>query len=63
MQTDKMLRLPEVKDAVGLTASSIWELEQKGDFPRRRKLTKRAVGWLQSEVLAWMKERPVSHAK
>lgn len=58
---ERIVRLPEVREMTGLAASSIWELEQKGKFPKRRKLTKRAVGWLESEVSAWitgLKEAP-----
>jgi prophage regulatory protein len=53
-----MLRLPEVLKATGLSRTSIWELEQAGTFPRRRRLTARAVAWRSDEIEAWMRSRP-----
>ena len=54
---DKFLRRPEVVKMVGLSSTTIWRLEQTESFPARRKLSTGAVGWLESEVLAWMAER------
>jgi prophage regulatory protein len=35
----------------------IYRLESEGRFPRRIKLGIRAVGWIESEVEAWIRER------
>lgn len=47
---DSNLRLPQVKKATGLSTSTIWRLEKEGLFPKRRKISKRAVAWLSSEI-------------
>ncbi len=52
--SDKILRLPELVRITGLSASTIWRREKEGSFPRRRKISVRAVGWLDSEIEAWM---------
>jgi len=35
----------------------IWRLERDGQFPKRIQLGPMAVGWLESEVNDWIKER------
>jgi prophage regulatory protein len=52
-----MLRLPEVCRVVGLSRSMIYLLESQERFPQRVKLGTRAVGWLESEVQAWLASR------
>jgi prophage regulatory protein len=41
----------------GLSRTSIWRMEKGGKFPRRRQLGPRRVGWIESELLEWMKSR------
>lgn len=54
------IRKAELLTAVGLPASTIDRLEARGEFPRRRLLADRTVGWLVAEVDDWVKSRPVS---
>lgn len=42
---------------VPLSESTIYALEQKGLFPKRFALTKRAVAWDKEEVERWLKAR------
>jgi prophage regulatory protein len=57
---DKFLSEPEVHEISGLTSVTRWRLEKRGEFPRRRKISTNRVGWLESEVRAWLETRPVS---
>lgn len=59
-KSDRLMRLDEVTATVGLDQSTIFRLEQKGRFPRRRKITTRAVGWLASEISEWIAKRPAA---
>jgi prophage regulatory protein len=52
-----MLRLAQVLDATGLGKTKIYELQAKGDFPRRVKITSHSVGWVEEEVQAWLARR------
>lgn len=52
------LRLPEVEARTGYRKSTIYELEAKGEFPRRVKLGPRATAWYAHEVDAWLAGRP-----
>jgi prophage regulatory protein len=51
------IRPRNIKEVTGLSRTTIWRLENKGDFPKRRKLSDNAVGWKASEVTAWMEAR------
>jgi predicted DNA-binding transcriptional regulator AlpA len=51
-------RLADVKAIVKLSRSTIDRLESRGDFPRRRQLSKGAVGWDLAEVRDWWEKRP-----
>ncbi len=54
---DAILRLPQVKQMVGLGRTLIYELRAKGEFPAPVKLGKRSVGWRKSELAAWIAKR------
>ncbi|MEO8314974.1 MAG: AlpA family phage regulatory protein [Pseudomonadota bacterium] len=57
IKTEAVLRLPQVRQITGLGRSSIYAMEASRNFPRRLKLGPRSVGWLESEVLAWVLTR------
>ena len=42
---------------IGLSRSTIYEQIQAGTFPKPIRLGPKAVGWLESEVLAWIEAR------
>lgn len=51
---------------VPLADSTIFEMEQRGEFPRRYALTPRTVVWNLEEVEAWLearKTRPIFRAQ
>lgn len=57
----RIVRRPEVRLLTGLSDSSLDRLEQRGEFPPRRRLGPNAVGWLASEVETWIADRPPAH--
>ena len=53
----EIIRLPEVLKRTGVSRAT-WLLGCKaGRYPRPIKLTERAVGWLSSEIEAFLAER------
>ena len=52
-----VLRRPEVERMTGLPRSTIYDKMSKGQFPKPVKLSEESVGWLSSEVAAWLKQR------
>lgn len=49
-----ILRSKEVVELSGLSLSTISRMEAIGRFPLRRKISKKTVGWLASEVQQWI---------
>lgn len=54
---ERLIRIDEVLHICGLSRSSIYSSIQKGEFPAQVKLSRKASGWLYSEVLAWVNTR------
>lgn len=55
--THTVLRLPAVQSAIGLSRSTIYLRIAEGTFPRPVSLGTRAVGWLQSDIEEWLRQR------
>ena len=56
----KIMRLPEVIQMTGLSRSTIYLRMAKGSFPQTISLGERAVGWLLSDIEAWLDARVVA---
>lgn len=56
-KAEKILRLRAVLARTGLTRSMAYALIKAGSFPVPINLGARAVGWLESEIDAWLAER------
>ena len=54
---NKIHRLPEALGLTGLCRSSLYKALAAKDFPEPVKLGKRAVGWLQSDLMDWVETR------
>ena len=50
----RILKLKEVLTRTGLGKTTLYMLISNGDFPQQIPLGLRAVGWLESEVDAWI---------
>ena len=55
--TMRMLRRPAVETTTGLSRSTIYAMMAEGTFPKPVRLGKRAVGWPQSAIDAWLANR------
>jgi prophage regulatory protein len=53
----RCVRRPQLRQIVPLGDTTIYELEQRGEFPRRFNLTPRCVVWDLAEVEAWVENR------
>lgn len=51
---EKIIRLPEVLNRVGLGRSSIYAGIKMGTFPKQVKLGERSAGWMESEINDWI---------
>lgn len=57
LPTSRPIRRPELRQLVPLADTTIYEMEQRGEFPRRYPLTRRCVVWDLAEVEAWLEAR------
>ena len=53
----RTIRRQQLREMVPLADSTIYEMEQRGEFPRRFALSPRCVVWDLTEVEAWLEER------
>lgn len=57
MPSLQILRLEQVCRMTGLSKSLVYQMEAEQRFPKRIRLTERAVGWIEGEVQGWLAER------
>ena len=50
----------DVAKLVNLSPTSLWRMYNRGEFPRPRRLGTGRVGWLLTEVTAWVNSRPTA---
>jgi prophage regulatory protein len=53
-----LLKIEDVEAKTGLHRVTIWRLEQEGKFPKRRKVSERAVRWIEREIEQWIEALP-----
>lgn len=53
----RLLRFPTVRERTGLSRSTIWRLERRGEFPRHRRISANVVAWVETEVVDWIQSR------
>jgi prophage regulatory protein len=53
----RTIRRQELRQIVPWADTTIYEMERRGEFPRRFNLTPRCVVWDLAEVEAWVEER------
>ena len=59
-QKPKVLNQKQLTEITGLSAVTVWRREKIGEFPARRQLGPRRVGWIAREVEDWIDARPAS---
>jgi prophage regulatory protein len=50
----RLLRLPDVKSATGLSKSTIYARMSEGNFPKQISIGPRLVVWLESDIQQWI---------
>ncbi|MBN9235640.1 MULTISPECIES: helix-turn-helix transcriptional regulator [Phyllobacteriaceae] len=53
----RTIRRQQLREIVPLADSTIYEMERRGEFPRRFALTPRCVVWDLGEIQAWLAAR------
>ena len=52
--TDRFIGEAECHKITSLSRVTRWRMERKGTFPRRRQISLNRIGWLESEIRAWV---------
>ena len=47
----------ELPQLTGLSTTTLWRMEQQGQFPARIQLSNKRVGWSRAEIEAWRTRR------
>ena len=55
--SEKILRKPDIREQVKLSYATVYRLEREGKFPQRIQLGGNSVGWIESEVQGWIKQK------
>lgn len=53
----RMIRRQQLRTMIPMADSTIYEMEQRGEFPRRFALSPRCIVWDLAEVEAWLMAR------
>ena len=53
----RFLRIDDVIASTGLSRATIYRLIANRDFPAQHQLTKRSIGWWETDVEAWLRSR------
>lgn len=53
----KLLRFPAVRERTGLSRSTIWRLERRGEFPQHHRIAPNVVAWVEEDVAHWIDVR------
>lgn len=62
MAVQRIIRKPELVAKLGLSQVTIWRMEKAGNFPKRLRLGGNSVGWLASEIEAWINARAAARS-
>jgi prophage regulatory protein len=57
VSSPRLLRFPAVRERTGLSRSTIWRLEQRGQFPRHHQISANVVAWAEDEISGWIRAR------
>ena len=62
MSQNRFIRMPDLRQKVGLSKSQIYKLIQQGEFPEPVKFGRKVSVWTDSEVEEWMSSKlPMKH--
>ena len=57
ISSNKLLRLPAVKEITGLSKSTIYARISEGTFPKQVPLGPRLVVWIDTDIQNWIAEQ------
>lgn len=58
MSTLKIVRPKQLAELLSVSTVTVWRMEKRGELPRRKQISSRTVGWLESDIKEWLDNRP-----
>ena len=55
--TPRVLRYAAVRHLTGLSRTTLWRLERIGLLPKHVQLSSHSVGWIETDVIAWIQSK------
>ncbi|HKK47408.1 MAG TPA: AlpA family phage regulatory protein [Balneolaceae bacterium] len=59
MSTLKIIRPKQLAELLSVSTVTVWRMEKRRELPRRKKISSRTVGWLESDIKEWLDNRPL----
>ncbi len=59
MKNLQVIRTVELANILGVSKQTLWRMEKRGDLPRKVSISERAVGWLKSDIEAWLESKKI----
>ena len=57
LKADRILRVDEVCETIGVSRTTLWRMSRRGEFPRPLRITDYLRGWRASTVAEWLEGR------
>lgn len=54
----RIVRPVQLAEMLSVSTVTLWRMEKRGELPPRIKISKGVVGWVESEINEWIKNRP-----
>lgn len=54
----KILRPKDLSELLSVSIVTLWRMEKRGELLPRKQFSRGIVGWLDSDIEAWLKSRP-----
>lgn len=59
MNNLEVIRAKELSKILSVSLPTLWRMEKRGDLPRKVSISERAVGWLKSDIEAWLESKKI----
>ncbi len=59
MKNLRIIRANELAELLSVSITTIFRMYKNGDLPPKVKISKRAVGWTESDIEEWIQERTI----
>jgi predicted DNA-binding transcriptional regulator AlpA len=58
MKSLNIIRPAELAKILSVSTATLWRMERRNELPPRKQISRRVVGWVESDLIQWLKERP-----